>query len=29
VRTPSECVPVDAYVAALAECGVAIARSEA
>ena len=29
VRTPSECVPVDAYVAALAECGVAIERSEA
>jgi lysine 6-dehydrogenase len=29
VRTPSECVPVDAYVAALADCGVVIARSEA
>ena len=26
VRTPSECVPVDAYVAALAECGIAIER---
>lgn len=29
VRTPSECVPVAAYVAALAECGIAIERSEA
>ena len=28
VRTPSECVPVDAYVAALAECGILIDRSE-
>jgi lysine 6-dehydrogenase len=28
VRTPSECMPVDAYIAALAECGIAIQRSE-
>lgn len=28
VRTPSECVPIDAYIEALAECGVTIERSE-
>jgi lysine 6-dehydrogenase len=28
VHTPSECVPVDAYVRALADCGVTIERSE-
>jgi lysine 6-dehydrogenase len=28
VHTPSECVPVDAYVEALADCGVTIDRSE-
>jgi len=28
VRTPSECVPVDDYIAALAECGIVIERSE-
>jgi lysine 6-dehydrogenase len=28
VRTPSECVPVDAYIEALADCGVTIERSE-
>jgi lysine 6-dehydrogenase len=28
VRTPSECVPVDAYVTALAACGIRIERSE-
>jgi len=28
VQTPSECVPVDDYIAALAECGIAIERSE-
>jgi lysine 6-dehydrogenase len=28
VHTPSECVPVDAYVRALAECGVRIERRE-
>jgi lysine 6-dehydrogenase len=28
VQTPSECVPVDDYIAALAECGIVIERSE-
>lgn len=28
VHTPSECVPVDAYVEAMADCGVTIDRSE-
>lgn len=28
VHTPSECIPADRYVAALAECGIRIERSE-
>ncbi len=28
VHTPSECVPVDAYVSTLADCGIRIERSE-
>ena len=28
VRTPSECVPTDVYIRALAECGIRIERTE-
>ena len=28
VHTPSECVPADAYIAALADCGIVIERTE-